>query len=124
MGIYVVGSTGDNREAVGHALQVCLPEASIWCMDLDDLRPCHPSPAAAFVLVDNMHGLLCLRKVAELYTSPVVVVSSSPDFALEGIRYHVRDYLIPPILENDLHRALWRLGFYEGGNAHAPSDYG
>lgn len=126
MNLYVVGSPGKSRDALAGMLGGVLPDIFIHCMDLDGL-PRHRSrePAAAFVLVNNMHGLQCLRKIAEMYRAPVVVVSSSPDYALEGIRCDVQDYIIPPIWENDLRQALRRLGIAcEKGDAHAHIDTG
>ena len=68
---------------------------------------------AIFAYVRDMRSLEGVRKLSR-YGIPTVIVSQSPDFAMEGIRLGVRHYLIEPLAEPELITALTRLGLYDG----------
>ena len=66
---------------------------------------------AAFVCVDSMRALEGARKLVRLRV-PMVFISGSPDYAMEGIRLNVRHYIIRPVERADVQTALERLGIF------------
>ena len=66
---------------------------------------------AVFAYVRDMRSLEGVRKLSR-HGIPTVIVSQSPDFAMEGIRLGVCHYLIEPLAEPELITALTRLGLY------------
>ncbi|MDL2237295.1 hypothetical protein LJC56_05640 [Christensenellaceae bacterium OttesenSCG-928-K19] len=113
MKIAIVSSPGDTFRQLSDMLNGSLPDCELICCDLDSLRrqPLPREIAAAFVFVKDMHGLVVLRAMTGLYpATPVTVISKNPDFALEAIRQGARDYLLFPVVYEELSRAIGRMG--------------
>lgn len=64
--------------------------------------------SAVFACVDDMRSLEGARKLKQL-NIPTVLVSGSPDYAMEGIRLNVCHYIIRPTSKQDVVTALSRL---------------
>ena len=89
----------------------CVENANISLFPMNEPM-LHPLPLGldiAFVLADNLDALLTLEKLrVRAPALPIVVVSHGPDFALEGIRRQVIDYLIWPLETWDLRKTFMR----------------
>lgn len=120
MKVAVIAPAGGNRETLAVMLRDRLPRHQLVCCGLAGLRQegLPRDTAAAFALVDDMHDLLALRAVAGLYPAlPMAVISHSPDFALDAIRQGARDYLVRPVMREELDRAIRRVGLCGEGGA-------
>jgi hypothetical protein len=101
-------------------LSVCSPGACIrrYGLDAPILQPLPQSLDAAFVLADDLAALPTIAKVrARSPALPIALVSHTPDFALEGIRKRVCDYLIWPLSQDDVGKVLCRISLQKGRSA-------
>ena len=95
---------------------------SVLPMDEPVLRPLPNRFDAAFVLADELGALLTLEKIrVRAPKLPIILVSRRPDFALEGIRQQVSDYLIWPLDAGDVRKSLKKI---ENGKRSMVAAYG
>ena len=113
MKIAICTEAGDSTEWVELAgtLHRFMEDIEILTCQFDDIFRDSPPRGvdAAFVCVDNMRALEGARKL-HLLGIPMIVLSDSPDYAMEGIRLEVRHYIIRPVTEPEIRAALRRLG--------------
>lgn len=117
MDVAFVASPGETASELCALLAEHLPDDALCCCDPKDLRSDQPvrRVEAAFVLILDVQDLSALRALTGIYPAmPIAVISKKPDFALEAIRQGARDYLICPLLPEDIDHAARRLGLNAG----------
>lgn len=98
----------------------CAENAEVLICEFEEIFYGNPpqNTDAAFVCIEDMRSLEGARKL-HLLGIPLVVVSDSPDYAMEGIRLGVRHYIIRPVSEPEIQTALRRLGILIRSDAQA-----
>ena len=111
MTIVIVGMPGQERDALEEKISFLLPcELRVCRPERVRVALCRHKVPVAFVMIEDTNTLHAARWIAD--QSPdtaLVMICSSPDFALEGIRLHALDYLIHPVKDEDLQKAFLRV---------------
>ena len=117
MEISILGYRRKMHEDVQRSILECLEDTADitlrqYGLDEPAYNPAPPEVGAAFVIIDDAKALNALRKVSGWGENlSVVIVSNHPQYALEGIRLQVRDYLLFPLTGPEMGEALRRIGF-------------
>jgi hypothetical protein len=115
MQIAIVGFKRKLRDEVEFNLKEYLKEGGeIELCQYDTAERLEPVPqdvCAIFAIVDNAESANCLWSVVLWGEGrPVVVVSNHPQYAITGIRLQVKDYILFPLIEEDMREAISRAG--------------
>jgi len=107
-------------EALGYEPPLMLPNAVEALKQIEAFKP------DVLVTDINMPGLSGLELIEQLrdqgWRKPIIVISGYDefDYAKQAIKYHVEDYLLKPIDEDELYHVLERLALAKSALGHKP----